>query len=78
VSNDAGTIMRQINRTRKPCVGVRDIAIVGFEIGPDGRMASATILQSSGEPAIIKQHLTTCERQPHFPPAVRRRAFVSG
>ncbi len=66
-SNYPGAIMRMINRTRKPRVGVQGTAIVGFEIRSDGGLASVTILSSSGEAAIDQAALDHLRRAAPFP-----------
>lgn len=76
-SNYPGTVKRKINRPRKPRVGAQGTAIVGFDIGPDVSLASATILRSSGESAIDQAALDHLRRAAPFqaPPAGAQRRF---
>jgi TonB family protein len=51
-SNYPGAVMRKINRTRKPNVGARGTAVLGFEIASNGALASNQVLRSSGSATI--------------------------
>lgn len=70
VSNYPGTVMRQINRTRKPKVGSRGTATVGFEIAENGSLARLVILSSSGNAAIDAAALDHMQRAAPFPAPV--------
>jgi protein TonB len=76
-SNYPGAVMRKINRTRKPRVGVEGTAIVGFEIAANGTLVGVQILQSSGESAIDQAALDHLRRAAPFPapPAGAQRKF---
>jgi periplasmic protein TonB len=76
-SNYPGAVMRKINRTRKPRVGVQGTAIVGFEIAANGTLAGVQILQSSGESTIDQAALDHLRRAAPFPapPAGAQRKF---
>lgn len=76
-SNYPGAVMRKINRTRKPRVGVEGTAIVGFEIAADGQLASVRILRSSGEGAVDAAALDHLRRAAPFaaPPSGAQRRF---
>lgn len=78
-SNYAGKVMRKINRTRKPSVGVRGTAIVGFKITADGGLGSVQILRSSGESRVDQaalDHLRRAAPFPAPPPGAERRFQV--
>ena len=66
-SSYPGAVMRKINRTRKPRVGVQGTAIVGFEIRSDGGLATVTILRTSGEAAVDQAALDHLRRAAPFP-----------
>jgi len=76
-SSYPGVVMRKINRTRKPRVGVEGTAIVGFEIAADGQLASVRILRSSGESAVDQAALDHLRRAAPFaaPPSGAQRRF---
>ena len=76
-SNYPGQVMRKINRTRKPHVGVQGTAIVGFEIASDGNLVGVHILQSSGESGIDQAALDHLRRAAPFPapPSGAQRRF---
>lgn len=76
-SNYPGAVMRKINRTRKPRVGVQGTATVGFKIAANGTLAGVQILQSSGENAIDQAALDHLRRAAPFPapPAGAQRKF---
>ena len=76
-SNYPGTVMRKINRTRKPHVGAKGAAIVGFEIAADGTLAGVRILQSSGEETIDQAAVNHLRRAAPFaaPPSGAQRRF---
>lgn len=76
-SNYPGAVMRKINRTRKPRVGARGTAIVGFEIAPDGGLVAVQLLRSSGEAAVDAAALDHLRRAAPFPapPAGATRRF---
>jgi protein TonB len=77
VSNYPGAVMRKINRTRKPNVGARGTAVVGFEIASNGALASVRILSSSGSEAIDAAAVDHLQRAAPFPapPAGAQRRF---
>ena len=78
-SNYPGKVMRKINRTRKPSVGVRGTAIVGFKITADGGLGSVQILRSSGESRVDQaalDHLRRAAPFPAPPPGAERRFQV--
>jgi periplasmic protein TonB len=67
-SNYPGVVMRKINRTRKPKVGARGTATVGFEIAANGALARLVILNSSGNAAIDAAAMDHLQRAAPFPP----------
>ncbi|NHB77495.1 energy transducer TonB [Rhodobacter calidifons] len=76
-SNYPGSVMRKISRTRKPQVGARGTAVVGFEIAANGSLASVRILTSSGNEAIDAAAVDHLRRAAPFPvpPAGAQRRF---
>ncbi len=62
-----GTVMRKISRTRKPHVGVRGSAVVGFAIAADGSLSGVQILRFSGEDANDRAALDHLRRAAPFP-----------
>lgn len=67
-SNYPGVVMRKISRTRRPRVGQRGSAIVGFTVSANGGIASARILRSSGNTQIDRAALQHINRAAPFPP----------
>jgi protein TonB len=69
--------MRKISRTRKPKVGARGTAVVGFEIAASGALASVRILRSSGHEALDAAATDHLRRAAPFPapPAGAQRRF---
>jgi periplasmic protein TonB len=67
-SNYPGTVMQKISRTRKPRVGARGTAVVGFEIASDGGLARIVILRSSGEAVVDQAAVEHLNRSAPFPP----------
>ncbi len=63
-----GAVMRKINRTRKPRVGLRGTAIVGFEVSGNGGLAGLRVLQSSGAAEIDAAAMDHLRRAAPFPP----------
>jgi periplasmic protein TonB len=67
-ANYPGLVMKQISRTRKPRVGARGTAILGFEIGTDGSLGAVRVLRSSGEAAVDAAAVDHLRRAAPFPP----------
>jgi periplasmic protein TonB len=79
-SNYPGVVMRKINRTRKPTVGARGTATVGFEIAADGALARVVLLGSSGHASIDAAAVDHVQRAAPFPappPGAQRRFQVA-
>jgi protein TonB len=76
-SNYPGVVMRKINRTRKPTVGARGTATVGFEIAADGGLVRVVLLGSSGNASIDAAAVDHVQRAAPFPapPAGAQRRF---
>lgn len=67
-SNYPGIVMQKISRTRRPRVGQRGSAIVGFTVSASGGVASVRILRSSGNAQIDRAALQHIHRASPFPP----------
>ncbi len=67
VSNYPGQVMERINRTRKPRVSGRGVAVVSFSVANNGGLAAASIRRSSGNSAIDAAALTHIRRAAPFP-----------
>lgn len=67
-TNYPGAVMRKISRTRKPRVGMRGTAIVGFEVAGNGGLAGVQVLQSSGAAEIDAAAVEHLRRAAPFPP----------
>lgn len=77
VSNYPGQVMERIRRTRQQRVAGRGVAVVSFSVADGGTLASASILRSSGNPAIDAAALAHIQRAAPFPapPAGAGRSF---
>ena len=76
-SSFPGLVMRKLNRTRKPIVGTRGTATVGFEIAANGALARDILLKSSGNASIDAAAVDHLQRAAPFParPAGADRRF---
>ena len=76
-SSFPGLVMRKINLTRKPIVGARGTATVGFEIAANGALARVVLLKSSGNASIDAAAVDHLQRAAPFPapPAGADRRF---
>lgn len=76
-SNYPGLVMRHLSRAGKPRVRARGAAVIGFTIGPAGRLASLSLTRSSGSPDLDRAALAVVRDAGDFPapPAGARRAF---
>lgn len=75
VENYGGTVMRRILKTRKVRSPAQGLAVIGFAIAPDGRLASLRVLRSSGSAvldAVALDHLRRAQPFPKPPPGLRR------
>ena len=67
-SSYPGLVLRKIERTRKPASRARGTVVVAFRVAPSGRLASAQVVQSSGDPSLEHAALDHIRRAAPFPP----------
>jgi protein TonB len=75
VENYGGKVMRRILKTRKVRAPSAGLAVIGFAIAPDGRLADLRVLRSSGSAdldAVALDHLRRAQPFPRPPPGARR------
>lgn len=70
-------VLKKINRTRRMAAPARGTAVVGFRIGRDGGLASASVIQSSGSSDLDALALDHIRRSAPFPapPEGAKRSF---
>lgn len=63
----ARAVMKKVRQTRKAQGAGRGVVVVGFSIGPDGALAGASVLQSSGNAALDRTAVDHIRRSAPFP-----------
>lgn len=76
-SNYPGQVMRKLARAGKPSLSARGTAVVAFSINSGGGLASISLVQSSGSPALDKAAVRLVHGAGPFPkpPQGARRSF---
>lgn len=65
--NYKGAVLRKIARSKRGRTNIRGSAYVRLQIAPNGRLASASIIKSSGSPQLDKVALAQVRRASPFP-----------
>ncbi|KAE9631672.1 energy transducer TonB [Parasedimentitalea maritima] len=68
VSNYSGTVRRKIHRAKRQRVNIKGVALVSFNIAPNGSISGARVARSSGSAKLDRIALSQVRRASPFPP----------
>ncbi|TLP56466.1 TonB family protein [Parasedimentitalea maritima] len=67
-SNYSGTVRRKIHRAKRQRVNIKGVALVSFNIAPNGSISGARVARSSGSAKLDRIALSQVRRASPFPP----------
>lgn len=67
-SNYSGTVRRKIHRAKRQRVNIKGVALVSFNIAPNGTISGARVARSSGSAKLDRIALSQVRRASPFPP----------